>query len=93
VRFERLSRDDLTHLDATRPARKVYRDPPDLPVHHGGWTSPAPCGLPPGAWAARTNVAAYVTCTGCRPRPVVMVPQTRPGGLPGPAPVMLLSVG
>lgn len=73
MRRERLSRDDLDRIGVNRPPRRVHRDPPDLPVHYGGWVGPAPCGLSAGSWAARTNVPDYVTCTGCRqPRPAVV---------------------
>jgi hypothetical protein len=68
VRRERLSRDDLARLDSPRPPRRVHRDPPDIPVHYGDPETPAPCGLPGGSWAARTNRPEYVTCPACRPR-------------------------
>lgn len=66
MRHARLPREDLARLAANRPPRKVYRDPPDLPVHYGAVDTRAPCGLPAGAWAARTNRSEYVTCPGCR---------------------------
>lgn len=67
MKHGRISRDDLARVDSPRPSRKPpHRPAPDLPVHYGGFTEPAPCGLPVGAWAARTNRPDLVTCLGCR---------------------------
>lgn len=86
MKRERLTRDDLNRLDSPRPTRKVYRDPPDLPVHFAGFTEPTPCGLPVDAWAARTNRRGLVTCPGCRPRIVVNLFESWSGGFPSPPP-------
>lgn len=79
MKRERLSRDDLTRIDAPRPPRKIHRDAPELPIHYRGFTEPTPCGLRVGAWAARTNRPDLVTCPSCRQlRRVVLV-----AGAPG----------
>lgn len=88
MKRERLSREDVARLAADRPARRVHRDAPDLPVHLHGFTEPTPCGLPVGAWAARTNRADLVTCPSCRQlRRVYLVPV--PGGPTPPVEVTL----
>jgi hypothetical protein len=89
VRRERLSRDDLARLAASRPPRKVHRDAPELPIHYRGFTEPAPCGLPVGAWAARTNRPDLVTCPSCqRLRRVILVAGAPGVPLPPAAPLI-----
>lgn len=85
MKHGRLSRDDVARLDVPRPARKYPpRTLPDLPVHYAGFDAPTPCGVPVGAWAARTNRPDLVTCPGCRQlRRVILV--SAPGA-PTPPP-------
>jgi hypothetical protein len=67
LKQRRLDRHDMNGLRYARPARRFPPKPlPGLPVHLGGFTAPTVCGVPPGAWSARTNIPDYVTCPSCR---------------------------